>query len=112
MTNRIKYSYASILWFSLFMYIAPLQKGEIVFRVILGLVVLILTILISKWIWDSVIQTERITFLLWMINSIGLFHLMLIFIYIVIEPSSLLFFGGVLGLLFYSIVINYLKRKV
>lgn len=112
MTNRIKYSYASILLLSLLMYIVPFQKGEIVFRVILGLVVLILTILISKWIWDSVIQTERITFLLWMINSIGLFHLMLIFIYIVIEPSSLLFFGGILGLIFYSIVIHYLKRKV
>lgn len=112
MTNKIKYSYALILLMSLLIYTMPVQQNENGLSIGITIVTILLTGILSRWIWNAVKQTERVTFLLWILNSIALFHLVLIFIFLVIKPIFILLPGGIYGILTYLTVFHSLKNRI
>lgn len=89
----------------------PVQQNENGLSIGITIVTILLTGILSRWIWNAVKQTERVTFLLWILNSIALFHLVLIFIFLVIKPIFILLPGGIYGILTYLTVFHSLKNR-
>lgn len=110
MHPRIKKGYIGVLLLSVLLYGLPFEWGGYALRIILGIVLLALGIYVAYITWKETNPSVRINHLLWLINSTALFHLVLIYIYLMLDSTFTLLIGLVLGAVFYFIVSNHIKN--
>ena len=109
MKQRTKYGYAALLILSVLFYSIPYDWSGNSVRLILGTLIPSLFIFTLYSLWQETDRNLKITKLLWVVNSIALFHLILIYMYVVMHTNLLLPVSLVLGAIFYFFVTNHLK---
>ena len=112
MKDKIKYSYAATLLLSILIYGIPFQFGGYIFRILLAIVVLFLVGDIIRIIWNHNNQSIRNYLLLGILNSFVLFHLALIFSYLMFDAVITLLLGIVFGVLFYFFISNRINQFI
>lgn len=98
--------YAVILILSVLIYWIPFHIGEYLLRFILALMVVLLIGDSFRLILKLENKSFRNSLLLTILNSIALFHLALIFSYLMFESTTTLIIGVVAGVLLYYFVNN------
>lgn len=112
MKNNIKYSYAATLLLSILIYAIPFQIGGYILRLLLAIVALLLIGDIIRIIWNHDNQSVRNYLLLGILNSFVLFHLALIFSYLMFDAVITLLFGIVFGVLLYFFILNLINQFI
>ena len=112
MKDKIKYSYAATLLLSILIYSIPFQFGGYIFRILLAIVVLFLVGDIIRIIWNHNNQSIRNYLLLGILNSFVLFHLALIFSYLMFDAVITLLFGIVFGVILYFFISNRINQVI
>lgn len=113
MISKIKYSYVATLIFSILLYAIPFEIGGNIMRVSMAVISIAFLIYLIRKIGGLVEQENRYKITLLLINSLAIFHFILIFIIVVIDPGYFTIFliGSVVASLIFLVVNNQMNHK-
>lgn len=110
MINRLNVRFAPILLLSILIYGIPFHIGGFGLRFFLAVVILIILVDLIRIIWTQENKSARNFLLMGLLNSIVLFHLALIYSYLMFEATTTLIIGVVLGGILYLLITNRMRQ--
>lgn len=110
MINRLNFRFAAILLLSILIYGFPFHLGGFGLRLFFAIVILIILIDLIRIIWKQEDKSARNSLLMGLLNSFVLFHLALIYSYLMFEATTTLIVGVVLGGILYLLITNRMKQ--
>lgn len=110
MINRLNFRFAAILLLSFLIYGVPFHLGGFRLRLFFAVMILIILVDLIRIIWKQEDKSARNSILMGLLNSFVLFHLVLIYSYLMFEATTTLIVGGVLGAILYLLITNRMRR--
>ena len=112
MIKQLKVRFAAILLLSVIIYGIPFHFGGFGLRFFLAVVIIIILTELVKMFWKLEHKSSRNYVLIGLFNSIVLFHLALIYSYLMFTATITLVIGLVVGAILFFSIINRMEQVI
>lgn len=112
MNDKMKRPYLVTIILSLLLYGIPFEFGGLILRGGLAIVTLLGYLYLMRNVFRHVPKDVRSQVALWLTNSLALYHLVLIYIYLTFSMTILWLLGLLLGSFVYFVVYSKVKNKL